>query len=107
VLSHYKGRLGCSMQIMLSNQHLRLHAGSIWRPSWRLLSLAAVLDMLCVLCCAGEEKSQGDVFDACRHIVTSVLNGYNGTIMAYGQTGSGKTHTLIVSSCRQSVCWKQ
>jgi hypothetical protein len=52
VLSHYKGRLGCSMQIMLSNQHLRLHAGSIWRPSWRLLSLAAVLDMLCVLCCA-------------------------------------------------------
>lgn len=47
---------------------------------------------------AGEDKTQGDVFDSCRHIVASVLNGYNGTIMAYGQTGSGKTHTLIVSA---------
>ena len=27
-------------------------------------------------------------------IVTSVLDGYNGTIMAYGQTGSGKTYTM-------------
>lgn len=47
---------------------------------------------------AGEDKTQGDVFDSCRHIVASVLSGYNGTIMAYGQTGSGKTHTLIVSN---------
>ena len=47
---------------------------------------------------AGEDKTQGDVFDSCRHIVASVLGGYNGTIMAYGQTGSGKTHTLIVSA---------
>jgi hypothetical protein len=47
--------------------------------------------------CAGEDKSQGDVFESCRHIISSVLNGYNGTILAYGQTGSGKTHTLIVS----------
>ena len=29
-----------------------------------------------------------------REIVTSVLDGYNGTIMAYGQTGSGKTYTM-------------
>lgn len=28
-------------------------------------------------------------------IVTSVLEGYNGTILAYGQTGTGKTHTMI------------
>ncbi len=26
--------------------------------------------------------------------MTSVLDGYNGTIMAYGQTGSGKTYTM-------------
>lgn len=56
----------------------------------------------CVLCCVvlppvGEDKTQADVFEHCRHIVTSVLNGTNGTVMAYGQTGSGKTHTLIVS----------
>lgn len=27
-------------------------------------------------------------------VVTSVLDGYNGTIFAYGQTGSGKTFTI-------------
>lgn len=46
---------------------------------------------------AGESTTQRDVFDDCRCVVSSVLAGYNGTIMAYGQTGSGKTHTLIVS----------
>ncbi|KAF6263267.1 P-loop containing nucleoside triphosphate hydrolase protein [Scenedesmus sp. NREL 46B-D3] len=45
----------------------------------------------------GEESAQADVFKDCQHIVASVLNGYNGTILAYGQTGSGKTHTLIGS----------
>lgn len=48
---------------------------------------------------AGEQVSQQDVFQDCRHIVDSVLDGYNGTVLAYGQTGSGKTHTLIVSCC--------
>lgn len=45
---------------------------------------------------AGEEVTQALVFDNCCHVVASVLEGYNGTILAYGQTGSGKTHTLIV-----------
>lgn len=31
-------------------------------------------------------------------VVTSVLQGYNGTIFAYGQTGTGKTFTMIGSS---------
>jgi len=26
--------------------------------------------------------------------VSSVLEGYNATILAYGQTGTGKTHTM-------------
>ncbi|DBB13877.1 hypothetical protein WJX82_005698 [Trebouxia sp. C0006] len=39
--------------------------------------------------------SQGYTHEVCaREIVTSVLDGYNGTIMAYGQTGSGKTYTM-------------
>ena len=29
-----------------------------------------------------------------RHLVDSVLNGFNGTIFAYGQTGTGKTFTM-------------
>lgn len=40
-------------------------------------------------------SSQEDVYDkACRPIVESVLEGYNGTIFAYGQTGTGKTYTM-------------
>jgi hypothetical protein len=107
LLSHYISRRACDLQNVLAAsapQAACMHA----RSGVQVDPLVpAVLDMLCVLCCAGKEKSQGDVFNACRHIVSSVLNGYNGTIMAYGQTGSGKTHTLIVSGCRQSVHWKQ
>ena len=33
-----------------------------------------------------------------RDLVSSVMNGFNATIIAYGQTSSGKTHTMIGSS---------
>lgn len=32
--------------------------------------------------------------DTCSSILSSVLNGYNGTIFAYGATGCGKTYTI-------------
>jgi len=28
-------------------------------------------------------------------IVSSVVKGYNGTVMCYGQTGSGKTYSML------------
>ena len=37
--------------------------------------------------------------ECARDVVSSVLDGYNGTIMAYGQTGSGKTYTMSGASC--------
>ncbi|KEP59860.1 UNVERIFIED_CONTAM: kinesin motor domain-containing protein [Hammondia hammondi] len=38
---------------------------------------------------------QERVFDDCvRDIITSVMEGYNGTVMVYGQTGAGKTFTM-------------
>jgi len=38
---------------------------------------------------------QKEVYDfSAKHIVESVLEGFNGTIFAYGQTSSGKTHTM-------------
>lgn len=41
------------------------------------------------------ECSQKEVYDiAASNIISSVLDGYNGTIFAYGQTGSGKTYTM-------------
>ena len=41
------------------------------------------------------DGQQEDVYEiAGRDRVTSVLEGYNGTIFAYGQTGTGKTFTM-------------
>lgn len=43
----------------------------------------------------GQNSTQKQVYDQCASgIVSSVLEGYNGTIFAYGQTGTGKTHTM-------------
>jgi kinesin family protein 3/17 len=43
----------------------------------------------------GQTSTQKQVYDQCASgIVSSVLEGYNGTIFAYGQTGTGKTHTM-------------
>ncbi|CAD7930603.1 unnamed protein product [Amoebophrya sp. A25] len=39
--------------------------------------------------------TQESVFrNGCDEIVTSVMEGYNGTLLAYGQTGAGKTFTI-------------
>ena len=40
-------------------------------------------------------NSQEQIYeDTSAPIISSVLEGYNGTIFAYGQTGTGKTHTM-------------
>jgi len=47
---------------------------------------------------AGSDKdgnSQKDIFKDTKHLMMSVLDGYNVCIFAYGQTGSGKTFTMI------------
>jgi kinesin family protein 6/9 len=45
------------------------------------------------------DARQEEVFDVvAKPVVTSVLNGYNGTIFAYGQTGSGKVRIYFCSS---------
>lgn len=42
-----------------------------------------------------KESSQVDIFnETALPILTSVMEGYNGTIFAYGQTGTGKTFTM-------------
>ena len=42
-----------------------------------------------------QDATNANVFEEVgRPLVTSVLCGYNATLMAYGQTGSGKTHSL-------------
>merc|ERR1719446_686425 len=38
--------------------------------------------------------SQEEVFEDCRDLVQSAVDGYNVTIFAYGQTGAGKTFTM-------------
>lgn len=40
-------------------------------------------------------STQADVFSSVKHVVSGVMEGYNGTLLAYGQTSSGKTHTMM------------
>ncbi len=42
-----------------------------------------------------EGNSQSDVFKDTKHLIMSVVDGYNVCIFAYGQTGAGKVNTLI------------
>mmetsp|Transcript_6450 Transcript_6450/g.9735 ORF Transcript_6450/g.9735 Transcript_6450/m.9735 type:complete len:1086 (+) Transcript_6450:167-3424(+) len=55
---------------------------------------------------SGNGNSQQDVFRDTKHLMLSVIDGYNVCIFAYGQTGSGKTFTMIgasdIGSCLQS-----
>jgi hypothetical protein len=38
--------------------------------------------------------SQEEIFEDCRDLVQSAVDGHNVTIFAYGQTGAGKTYTM-------------
>lgn len=39
----------------------------------------------------GSDTANRDVFENCRDLIQSVVDGYNVSILSYGQTGSGKT----------------
>jgi len=39
--------------------------------------------------------TQEDLFEDCRDLVQSVVDGHNVTIFSYGQTGAGKTYTMM------------
>ena len=42
-----------------------------------------------------EGTTQNTVYSSCAEkVVSTVLGGYNGTVMCYGQTGAGKTYTM-------------
>jgi len=50
-------------------------------------------------------NTQSDVFRDSKHLMMSVVDGYNVCIFAYGQTGAGKSYTMIgagdIGSCLQ------
>jgi len=53
-----------------------------------------------------EHSTQRQIYDTCAApVVSSVLDGYNGTIFAYGQTGAGKTHTSTFFVCSLRLKW--
>lgn len=46
--------------------------------------------------CFAENQTNEQVYTkVAKSVVTSCLEGYNGTIFMYGQTGSGKTYTML------------
>eukprot|EP00981_Chlorochromonas_danica_P005683 scaffold1172_cov180-Ochromonas_danica.AAC.10 len=44
---------------------------------------------------SSEGNSQVDIFRDTKHLMLSVIDGYNVCIFAYGQTGAGKSYTMI------------
>jgi len=47
--------------------------------------------------------SQDQVFEDCRDLVQSAVDGYNVTIFAYGQTGAGKTFTMYGAPGQEGI----
>ncbi|KAJ1882550.1 hypothetical protein LPJ71_010120, partial [Coemansia sp. S17] len=50
-----------------------------------------------------KDNTQTVYNDIVKEIVTSSMNGFNGTIFAYGQTSSGKTHTMYGSGTELGI----
>lgn len=43
--------------------------------------------------------SQDEIYEnTASEIISSVVDGYNGTVLCYGQTGAGKTYTMTGSA---------
>ncbi|KAK3133349.1 hypothetical protein QOZ80_6AG0535400 [Eleusine coracana subsp. coracana] len=52
----------------------------------------------------GQDCRTAEVYDArTKHIVDSVVRGFNGTVFAYGQTSSGKTYTMRGCDSEQGI----
>lgn len=50
------------------------------------------------------DSTQQDIYEtAGRPVITSLFDGFNGTIFAYGQTSSGKTYTMQGPSANDSA----
>jgi kinesin family protein 3/17 len=61
-------------------------------------------EKLILLCIFLFSSSQDDIYEeTVRSLVTSVLDGFNGTIFAYGQTGTGKTYTMEGLLCQGTL----
>jgi hypothetical protein len=53
--------------------------------------------------CPDAHGTQVEVFEECRDLVESALDGHNVTILAYGQTGAGKTYTMLGTEGNEGV----
>ncbi|NXU50050.1 KI18B protein, partial [Turnix velox] len=54
----------------------------------------------------GEKATQEEVFEhTTRHMLDSVLNGYNCSVFAYGATGAGKTYTMLGSEKNPGIMY--
>lgn len=48
-------------------------------------------------------STQENVFDECKDLIQSVIDGYSVALFSYGQTGAGKTYTMYGDACHEGI----
>jgi len=48
-------------------------------------------------------NTQENVFDECKDLIQSVIDGYSVALFSYGQTGAGKTYTMYGDPCHEGI----
>mmetsp|Transcript_108331 Transcript_108331/g.208227 ORF Transcript_108331/g.208227 Transcript_108331/m.208227 type:complete len:715 (-) Transcript_108331:375-2519(-) len=97
-------RVYCRVRPMDANEHLRGDKEDI-----RIIGDTMVESPLAgmfVFNAVFAPGSQEDVFEDCKDLVQSAIDGHNITIFSYGQTGAGKTYTMFGSREAPGVAFR-
>eukprot|EP01112_Ceratiomyxa_fruticulosa_P015857 TRINITY_DN4728_c0_g1_i2.p1 TRINITY_DN4728_c0_g1~~TRINITY_DN4728_c0_g1_i2.p1 ORF type:complete len:642 (-),score=140.83 TRINITY_DN4728_c0_g1_i2:114-2039(-) len=76
---------------VLDEERISINKPKVLSPRGANTSNSKVFEMDKVL---SSNTTQDDIFSSVRPLLTSLIDGYNLTIMAYGSTGTGKTYTM-------------
>mmetsp|Transcript_26219 Transcript_26219/g.74104 ORF Transcript_26219/g.74104 Transcript_26219/m.74104 type:complete len:613 (-) Transcript_26219:120-1958(-) len=85
-------RLCCRIRPLVAGERDRGEAHAIRRVDATTVEVAGERFTFDVVLMPGDQE---EVFEECRDLAQSALDGYNVTLFAYGQTSAGKTHTTF------------
>lgn len=113
-LQDLKGQLRVSCRIRPLSEEEKAQKGELGEPALRpldssrveLLSRdgpAQVFEFDSVFRPDVPQQVVEEIFEDCRDLVQSAVDGHNVTVMTYGQTGAGKTYTLFGNKDQQGL----